>query len=56
MIQRDELEDLMEEMEVNFSFPDPEDEDESNDLIFVDEDGFDLDELDDFDGFDDEDF
>lgn len=59
MIQRDELDDLMEEMEVDLSFPDPEDEDESNDLIFEDEDGFDLDDLDnldDFDDFDDDDF
>lgn len=53
MIQRDELDDLMEDMEAIASFPDPEDEDESNDLIFEDEDEFDLDDLDDLDNFDD---
>lgn len=59
MIQHDELEDLMEDMEVNLRFPEPEDEDESDDLIFEEEDDFDLDdldELDNFDDFDDDDF
>lgn len=59
MIQRDELDDLMEDLEVTLSFPDPDDDDESNDLIFEDEDDFDLDDLDSLDSledFDDDDF
>ncbi len=59
MIQRDELEDLMEDMEVNLRFPEPEDDEEGDDLIFEEEDDFDLDDLDaldDFDDFDDDDF
>lgn len=62
MIQHGELEDLMEDMEVNLRFPEPEEEDDGDDLIFEDEDDFDLDDmddlddLDDFDDFDDDDF
>lgn len=59
MIQREELDGLMDELAVSSLFQGPEDEDETNDLIFEDEDDFDLDDLDDLDDFgdfDDDDF
>jgi len=51
MIQSEELENLLGGMDM--ALAGPEDEDEGNDLIFDDDDDFDLDGLDDLDDFDD---
>jgi len=53
MIQSDELGSLLDEMEVDMLLPGPDDDDDGNDLIFEDDDDFDLDDLDDLDDFDD---
>lgn len=58
MIQSDDLENLLDVMDIA-TLSGPDDDDEGNDLIFEDEDDFDLDDLDsldDFDDFDDDDF